>query len=472
MQRAREGDRELMCLKCLSTHSKKSCKHPTYLLSYVSSYYWNSSSIESDAGDELLPRYRERLDNFEKDMKITDEAMREFFASSKIIKEGLFKIKAKLEGLLKVIDRGLELFRKSKKNLVVTKDSIKGSMTTQYEELKEAVESEDLSCIIEMLYKSCTPDIPDISDGGKQQIEALKKIMDELMAMEKLNAFSDLLNEFNGKHKLLIGNCELDTQKVHIYGICYPQKDYSALYRYDIQSKKLECLLDVPNSSSVAYISGRVFISGGSPSTNSTKEYVEKYSALFPKALMKYNKCNHTIQMINKNLFVAVGGYDTTYLSCCEEYSIVNDKWESIPSLNKPRCYIATVFLNNELLYAIGGTNYNNDIEVLNYSEKKIWTDVNIMVNEISFSGSPKALIISKDEILILSGNNTIIAGLWNIKANIIKDYPGSKLNDYYTNQFYVENGKGYILGYYRYMHIFDLDTRKFTELEYSSMFP
>eukprot|EP00826_Nyctotherus_ovalis_P052460 TRINITY_DN6646_c0_g1_i7.p1 TRINITY_DN6646_c0_g1~~TRINITY_DN6646_c0_g1_i7.p1 ORF type:complete len:488 (-),score=47.25 TRINITY_DN6646_c0_g1_i7:136-1542(-) len=445
----------LMCVKCLPVHANKSCKHPTYILSYAES--------------ELLPLYKERFDSFEKNTKTTDESIKEFLTSSKIIKGGLVKLKVKFEGIAKTISQSIEFLEASEKGLVATKESIKNNVIAQYEEFKEAIESENLPYIIKRLDKPCASEI---NDGETQLIEALKKATDEIMAMEKLNGFHDLLSEFSMKHQLLKGNDDFDKQNKYIYGSCYPQKNYAALCRYDIQRKKLECVIDIPRYSSVICISGRIFISGGSPLTNATEEYFEETSALLPKAPMKYSKNNHTIQIVGKILFATVGGYNETYLSCCEEYSIVNDKWEELPSLNTPRHCAATIFLDNKLLYAIGGINSDSGIEVLNYSEKKTWTVVNIMINEIVLNNSPKALILSKNEILVFSGNNDNIAGLWNLKANSIKNYANSKLNDYYFNQVYMRNRKGYVFGHYGHVHIFDLNTRKFTEFEYSNIFP
>eukprot|EP00826_Nyctotherus_ovalis_P052461 TRINITY_DN6646_c0_g5_i1.p1 TRINITY_DN6646_c0_g5~~TRINITY_DN6646_c0_g5_i1.p1 ORF type:complete len:473 (-),score=61.54 TRINITY_DN6646_c0_g5_i1:64-1482(-) len=447
--------KDLMCAECLSAHAKKDCKHPIFLLSYAKS--------------ELLPLYKERLDSFEKGSKMANEAINKFLASSKIVKEGLLMLKAKFENLLETIDRSLELFEARGEDLAATRNSIKGNMAIQYEELKGAVESENLLYIASKLDKPC---IPDISDSDKQLVEALKKVIGEVATMEELKVFSNLLSEFSRKYKLFMENSGLGTQSKYIYGSCHPQKNCEILCRYDIQNKRLNCLVDIPRHSSVTYISGRIFISGGN-CTNATKEYVEKCSILLPKAPMKYAKYDHTIQVINKTLFAAVGGYNQNYMACCEEYFILDDKWRELPSLNRPREYTATVFVDHKLLYAIGGDNSNNTVEVLNYNERKMWKTVNIVANKVKFNYSPKALIVSKNEVLIFCGNNSNIVGLWDLKDNMVKNYPGSKLADhYFRNQVYVRDRKGYILGHYGHMHIFDLDTRKFTELEYSSMFP
>eukprot|EP00826_Nyctotherus_ovalis_P052458 TRINITY_DN6646_c0_g1_i1.p1 TRINITY_DN6646_c0_g1~~TRINITY_DN6646_c0_g1_i1.p1 ORF type:complete len:113 (-),score=20.71 TRINITY_DN6646_c0_g1_i1:161-499(-) len=81
-------------------------------------------------------------------------------------------------------------------------------MASQYEEFKEAVESENFLYIMEKIHKPCNPDI---SDGEEQLIEVLKKIISEVTAMEKLNTLNCLLNEFNGKYELFMENSDIET---------------------------------------------------------------------------------------------------------------------------------------------------------------------------------------------------------------------------------------------------------------------
>eukprot|EP00826_Nyctotherus_ovalis_P054059 TRINITY_DN7060_c0_g1_i11.p1 TRINITY_DN7060_c0_g1~~TRINITY_DN7060_c0_g1_i11.p1 ORF type:complete len:488 (-),score=60.78 TRINITY_DN7060_c0_g1_i11:196-1614(-) len=451
MQGAWEGNRDVLSsVQRLVETFKERLQHPVSILGYAES--------------ELLLQYKERVDNFGKGIKTTEEIMKEFLASSVIVRKGLVKLRTKFENMIQIIDRSLELLGKGGVDLVVTKDLVKANVITQYEKFKEAVKSENLSYIIERLDKPCAPDI---SDGEKQLVEALKKTISD--GIEKLNVFSDLLGEFNKKYQLLIK--DRDTQDDYIYGNCNPQKSAAVLCRYSIRSKKLECLIDIPKACSIAHISGRIFLSGGECFTNLTKEYIEKSLTLVPKAPMTYFKRTHTIQIINKNLFAAVGGYNGNQMIYCEEYSISDDKWKEIPSLNKARCCTATVYLNNKLLYAIGGENTNGCIEALNYNEKKKWVVVKIMGSEVPCDYFPKAVAISNNEVFIFCGDHDGTTGIWDLKTNVIQSYKGSMLSDYYSrNQVCVRDRKGYVLGYHGHMHIFDLDTRKLTELKYSSI--
>eukprot|EP00826_Nyctotherus_ovalis_P058010 TRINITY_DN7950_c0_g1_i14.p1 TRINITY_DN7950_c0_g1~~TRINITY_DN7950_c0_g1_i14.p1 ORF type:complete len:306 (-),score=95.41 TRINITY_DN7950_c0_g1_i14:22-939(-) len=279
--------------------------------------------------------------------------------------------------------------------------------------------------------------------GGQQLVEALTKTMGEAVTTEKLKVFNDLLDEFNGKYESLMGDGGSDMQGKYIYGICDPQNSQQSLCRYDIQSKKLESLLEIPKDASIIHVAGHTFVSGGRSAEKELKEYIEEYAALFPKASMKHAKEDHAIQVISKNVFVTVGGFNGGALTCCEEYSIADDKWEQLPSLNNPRYSAATVFLDNKLLYAIGGDRKDSNIEVLNYSEKKEWTVVKIMYKEVNFDYSPKALVAGKNEVVILCGNDSTDAGLWNLKGNVIKKFPGLELRDsYFRNQVYMKDKK------------------------------
>eukprot|EP00826_Nyctotherus_ovalis_P032553 TRINITY_DN2622_c0_g3_i2.p1 TRINITY_DN2622_c0_g3~~TRINITY_DN2622_c0_g3_i2.p1 ORF type:complete len:135 (+),score=35.93 TRINITY_DN2622_c0_g3_i2:171-575(+) len=76
----------LICPECLASHIKKGCKGPKSLLSY--------------ATEELLPKYKAEIGNFEKQKGSFKESMEVFVSSAKSMKKELGRIKESAEDLL------------------------------------------------------------------------------------------------------------------------------------------------------------------------------------------------------------------------------------------------------------------------------------------------------------------------------------------------------------------------------------
>jgi hypothetical protein len=56
------------------------------------------------------------------------------------------------------------------------------------------------------------------------------------------------------------------------------------------------------------------------------------------------------------NEIIVVGGYENGVLTkTCEAYSVKNDCWRLLPSLNEEKCSSALCVLNGRFLYCLGG---------------------------------------------------------------------------------------------------------------------
>jgi len=449
--------KEVICYKCTNYHKEKGCKDIVHLLQYVE--------------NDVLPIYKAKLKNLKTNAHSIEDSIKGFLLSGKSIKEELIKLKEELETLLNTINNSLKLFEASENVEEISDRYIEDAFISKYEELKESIEKQDINYIINNLNMSFKLEI---GDSERYLVEAIKKSIKNIINSEESNTLSKLLTDLNSKYELCTHRYKYDVRSNFVYGICSPLENCKRLCKYDILKKKLIATVTVPQYCSVIQIADRIFISGGmGPYTNKTSEYIEKTSALVSKSPMKYCKRAHSLQEINREIFTAIGGYNEKLISYCEVYSIPDNKWKPLPSLNNARSCLATLCLNNKFLYAIGGHYNNETIEVLNFNEGKTWKLVSLTSNEIKLSNGPTAIPISRDEVLILCGDNGTDAGIYNISLNSIKKYSCSKLKDYYPyNMISIINKKAYVLGFNGHMHVYNMITKELTELEHSSILP
>jgi len=445
---------EVICYKCIKAHKEKECKNIVNLFHY--------------AEEDVLPMYKAEINNLKANAHSVEDSIKKFLLSGRSVKEGLIKLKEELEALLNTINHSLELLEASGNIEEISSKYIEDKLVSKYEEFKESIKKESIRYIINNL------DIPfklEIGDSERSLVKTINKSIKDIINLEELNILSKLLANLNSKCELCTHNY---AKSKFVYGICTPQTDCKTLCKYDIIKKKLIATVTVPERCSVIQIADRIFISGGcDPYINKTSEYIEETSALVNRSPMKNCKYAHSLQAINKELFTAIGGNNGKAMSCCEVYSIPDNKWELLPSLNNARIYPATLYLNDKFLYVIGGCNKNNIIEVLNFNERKTWSLINLTSNKITLYSNPKAIPMSKDEVLILCGNDGTDAGIFNPSLNEIKKYSCSKLGDSYCyNTVLTINKKAYILGLNGHMHIYDIASKEFTELKYSTISP
>ena len=203
-------------------------------------------------------------------------------------------------------------------------------------------------------------------------------------------------------------------------------------------------------------------------------EFIKSTQSLVPKMSMNYAKTGHSTQVISPDAFVALGGYNNEKACAyCEEYSTYKDEWVILPSLNSARRGAGTLLLNNKYLYAIGGEDSNSTIERLDITQKNSWIFANLASNELSIDASPRAFLISDNEALILSGNNTDEVGIYNINANTIEKSEMTTIKDWYYRVNACSIGSYVVvIGSLGNLVSYNLKTKKLEATPYSSIYP
>jgi len=454
----------LICLECLGSHSERNCK---------------SIGLFQYAKEQTLPKYKTELDMFERDKESFQRSISRFISSSKNIKQQVIQLKDIIENLLEIMEV-LESLAKTIDKTSSYYDTIRGSFTKKYEDMKEAIAKKDIAYIIKNKGEHDLKKTVEIYSKQKELIESVRKSMDNLLKSKEIEEITKGLEElYKGSQELYSSHTTLmkhQDNKVtskFLYGLIRSQDDCKLLCKYDIKAKKLIPTIPVKYCATVTQIGSRVFITGGyNPLVNTAHEFIESTQSLVPKMSMNYAKYAHSTQVISVDAFVALGGCDgNKAYAYCEEYSTYKNEWAILPSLNNARDAPGTLFLNNKYLYAIGGEFSDSTIERLDITQKNSWILVNLASNELSINKSPRAFLISDSEALILSGNDKDeVVGIYNINANTIKKSEMTTVKDYYyrTNVcnigFYIVviGTRGNVVSY-------NLKTKKFESISYSS---
>lgn len=421
--------------------------------------------------------YKARIDAVDSKEEIKGEGVP--LSSLETVEAGLLRFRAQLENVLQTVARVLASLKDEQS---ATKRKLKENLMAQYEYMKEAVECEDVYYIASRLSR---PDLEEASESNKQLAEALNKAMEEVMQMRQLAELDELLNSFYSRSnfpKFLYG---LQAEGKYVYGVCYLQ-DYGNMTfcRYDIKNRRMTPVFDKYYNSMVVQIAQRIFLCGGYETfercTGTLNEFIEKSKTLIFRSPMRYAKYHHRAQVINSKVFVTIGGkcgnnwYENIIIPHCEEYSIDNNKWNMLPSMQHARFMPGSAFLKGRFLYAIGGCKAGNSIEALDFNDNKKRSRELLMLEsrELEFTDNMLAIPVSDNEILILSGDKEMKAGLLNLDLKVISQWPSLKLEDQYThNQVVIIGRNAYILGTSGHMHILDIDYRKFEELACANIY-
>ena len=129
----------------------------------------------------------------------------------------------------------------------------------------------------------------------------------------------------------------------------------------------------------------KVYALGGWVGGNRSLDFVEVLDLslplpswrILPQRLGKKRMgCQAVVDPKNPNNIIVVGGFNSTYLRCCEVVSLQEGQEEqtrTIPSLMTPRCGHAMVLVENRFLVVMGGRNgcvgYLSSVEVLDLDE-------------------------------------------------------------------------------------------------------
>jgi hypothetical protein len=413
-------------------------------------------------GKEVLEEYEGQIQNLEQKGQVLEKWIREFISSSGTVKEELLKLKDKLQQLLGNVNRSLEIVAKNEKKQALSIESVKIALKIKYDELKDAIEREDLRHIMNQEFYFKDSSGSTLKDEKEGVVARLNANLKELMSGKSLDTLNQLVEEFNSKYKIFTAINSSTAKERFVYGTCNPKENDRVLCKFDVSTKKLVAITPVPCRSTTIQIGDHIFISGGrNPCINVLSEFVEETQSLIPKSPMWVEKFNHAICAISKDSFVVIGGYNTNSLSCCEGFSIPMNKWELLPSLNVARECPATTLINNRFLYSIGGSD-TNEIEVLDISFMKSWVLLTLMLNELAINNSPEVMKVADEELLIFRGHNTNEVGVFDVRNRTIRKTSLTIVPECFICNSAVEiKGRLYLLGSSGNIIIFNKNAKK-----------
>lgn len=448
----------LLCIKCNVQHIKQGCKH--------------SIDLPSFATTELLPKYKSLIDDFEERKYFIEALVSSFVGSTEGIQQGLLQLRERLATLLDEVNRGVEALAKGISHPSLMHGTIKMLLVNEYNQLTHAIQEEDLNYIISKLNDQELVNVVGLGGNKKRLVKSIHNSIDTLLKSQEIKTLSDSLSLLVSTYGKFAEQYAPKITNKFVYGTCDAQSDYKRLCRYDVESGKLRPCVDVPRMCTVTQVGKLVFVSGGlNPLSNALYEFAEDSLFLVPKASMKYGKYGHKTEPVTMVEFASIGGHNgVSAVAYCEQYSVQEDEWRPLPSLNRPRHYPAAALLNYKSLYVVGGYGVADSIEVLDVAEKVCWEKVKLAFNEISFSNSPAAFPVSIEEIMIYQGGNSVDAGILNVAQGTINKVANClKKEYYYTNPVCIIKKTAYVIGdYYGHIHIHQIPTKQFKDVDYS----
>eukprot|EP00826_Nyctotherus_ovalis_P025854 TRINITY_DN2006_c0_g3_i4.p1 TRINITY_DN2006_c0_g3~~TRINITY_DN2006_c0_g3_i4.p1 ORF type:complete len:466 (+),score=140.25 TRINITY_DN2006_c0_g3_i4:123-1520(+) len=438
----------LLCLSCLSQHAKGECKWPMGIPTYAS--------------EQLVEKYQSCLKALEEQKDLVGSSMGK-------LRESFVELKDSLNQFVSSIESGIKQLDYCVAQMDSLEESIRESLANECEDVKEAAKCDDLSYLVSKINTKELNYILDMKASKDKLSGAIKEIAKQLSIRQSIDDAKNTVKLLNEVHQNFIVHRPKSLEAA-VYGVCNPEGDCKRLCKYDVKAAKLSSLIKVPRFCTVTQMSNAVFVSGGgSPTSSAVSEFFERNVSLVTKKPMKYAKYRHKTEVLSRNTFMAIGGFDgKVSIARCEEYSVAEDRWTEAPALNKARYHTATALLNG-LLYAIGGFDAQNDVEVLDLSQKSVWTCVKVAKSEVSIGNSAAAFPISDTEIMILCGDFSTAAGLYDLQKESIKKHQLALGKDYYCFNSVCKIGDSmYIIGMNGHIHIYRTKSGEFEEIDYS----
>eukprot|EP00826_Nyctotherus_ovalis_P058350 TRINITY_DN800_c0_g2_i1.p1 TRINITY_DN800_c0_g2~~TRINITY_DN800_c0_g2_i1.p1 ORF type:complete len:322 (-),score=38.99 TRINITY_DN800_c0_g2_i1:157-1122(-) len=246
---------------------------------------------------------------------------------------------------------------------------------------------------------------------------------------------------------------------------------YNALQIYKLPKKHPIIERSMPgdmytNSVIVQIADLKFLFTGGGPRLSATSSAkllnLDQYGIEEVKSMLVARQSHSMAAIFTYNTFVyAVGGKNKKgFLSSCEVYDLLNNKWRLTASLNEPKTVRCLFPYQNRFLYAFGGVGLNtSNYTVFNYKtierldvmeEEEGWQKIELDANEgvsyVLWDQEDLALTASAfkplnpDEIMIFRSNPLI----WNVKYSTLRyrEIPG--INDELGPPVLVGNGYMY----------------------------
>ncbi len=430
--------KSLLCSACKSAHA---CKLPS------------AAELSAYAAEVLLPRLKSGL----LELNVRCHAAKELVPG---VKKSLGLLRTRLAKLLHGLDAEALL-----DSCEFGQETQKRREEKRLAELQSAIAGKDYVYLAAATTAVQSP--KETASPGPAEMREAAGIAEKMLG--ETESLMDILRKLVApRHELMppvVGGA--------LYGICGPAGEYTKLCRYDIADQRLVQCLSVPQCCAVVQVANRVFISGGYASDTisaATSEFLTIAQSLSMKSPMSHPKFNHTAVALSSTTFATVGGFDQSGVTPhCEEYHAESDTWTALPPLSQPRCYAAATRCGS-YLYTIGGQNAQDIIERLSMPEKKQWETVPVKTTEVSLSSRSAAFPRSETEVMLLVGNNTTEAAIFDTKAGTVRRHPYTmKPDKYYSNSVCWVEGDVYVIGGGNgHVHIYRTATGRFEEVDYS----
>ena len=195
------------------------------------------------------------------------------------------------------------------------------------------------------------------------------------------------------QHKCLIHFIQQFKQFIH-----YWETNFIIIYNiYSKTSSKIAISEIIDSCSQSISHQSKIFFIGGNLLDNVYQfNYISKLMTQKSPMLMKklaFALCKA------KEIIYSLAGYDShQVLSDCQRYSISQDKWEQLPSLQKKRECPAAFAFNNKDIYVIGGYNKTR-LDTIEKMAKDKW--VYISIEGIPCMSCIDAIQIGRSEVLV-----------------------------------------------------------------------
>lgn len=458
--------KEFMCLKCLGPHTIRGCKGAVM-------------DLPSYAETNIVPQLQETLKDLESGKEKLKESTKVFTSMLPRVKKDLLMLKDKIDELSAEINNALALLEGCDPNFPYV--IMESTLEQQLNQLKISVANDNMEQIIKAIesQKELQQNISaGTGDAELRLIEGINLSVRRLMETKEFVTLGECLQGLTATCQNIFKRKAIpEVASKFVYGTCNMIKQYTKLCRYDIVTKKIALCADVPQCCSVLQTGKWIFISGGGDNlvVDTLSEFIERTQSLVSKAPMKYSTRCHTMIAVSPLQFMTIGGYNGhACIVYCEGYSIEQNTWKAMPSLNQARCGACAALSGDyAYLYAIGGPDSNDIIERLYMNEKKVWEKVALSSEaEVPFNSYSAAFPISIDEIMIFAGNNSADCGIFNVKTGTVKKYTQStKADSYYWNSVCIIAGDAYIMSSdSTHIHIYRAVAKKIEEIDYHNV--
>jgi len=439
-----------MCCNCLNSHLEK-CSHMPL-------------DFKTFASEFLLPEFQKRSEIINK-----EDIEKTVLFNLKI---NLVELKEKTEKLIENITNALNSIENKPANF---SESMGKVYKHQISTLQSAISSGNIRVLLECIDAYTDSEMSFENESKKSSISNVNYTVKKILKSADFALLNNRLKSadrlFKQVRNLIPSSLPVVTNKF-IYGINNQKNCFKILIRYNIYTKKISDCISLIHGRSVLQIDNQIFITGGyNPLSGATDEYKENTKSLISKARMRFPKFCHKMIAIANSLFWSIGGFTgIDCLSCCEEYSIANDRWVLLPSLKRARRDTGAVLLR-QYVYAIGGYEMNNTIERLDILERNEWENVSINAREISISKCPGAFPISTTEIMILEGDDRTNAAIYNVQEGKIIKFTSNVLSDLYQcNSVSYVKGCAYLIGsHYGHIFCFNVNAKRFEVIDYAT---